>query len=82
MANAANKTQPTTTAPKDFLASVEPERRRAEGFELLAFFDRVTGLQAKMWGPSIIGYGRYHYRYESGREGDMLLTGLARARQH
>ena len=77
MAKATNKTQPTTVAPEDFLATVVPERRRQEGLELLALFDRVTGLQAKMWGPSIIGYGRYHYKYESGREGEMILTGSA-----
>lgn len=77
MAKAKNKTQPTDISPGEFLASVEPLRRRKEGLELLAFFDRVTGLKARMWGPSIIGYGRYHYKYESGREGDMILTGFS-----
>ena len=77
MAKSTNKTQPTTISPKEFLASVEPERRREEGFEMLAFFDRVTGLQARMWGASIIGYGRYHYKYASGREGDFFITGFS-----
>ncbi len=77
MAKADNKTQPTTVDPKTFLEAVEPERRRADGLALLALFDRVTGLKAQMWGPSIIGYGRYHYTYESGREGSHLITGFS-----
>lgn len=77
MAKATNLTQPTTVSPQDFLATFEPARRRDEGLELLAFFDQLTGLPAKMWGPTIIGYGRYHYKYESGREGDMILTGFS-----
>ncbi|MGI9475992.1 MAG: DUF1801 domain-containing protein [Hyphomicrobiaceae bacterium] len=77
MAKAKNKTQPTATDPKAFLATIEPERRRQDGLALLAFLDRVTGLKAQMWGPSIIGYGRYHYKYESGREGDHLITGFS-----
>ena len=77
MAKAHNKTQVTAVSPKDFLTGVEPERRRAEGLELLEFFERVTGLQPKMWGPSMVGFGRYHYRYESGREGDAMITGFS-----
>lgn len=77
MAKANNKTQPTCVDPAAFLSTVEPERRRQDGLQLLAFFNRATGLPAQMWGPSIIGYGRYHYKYESGREGDHLLTGFS-----
>jgi hypothetical protein len=77
MAKAANKTQVTGQAPEAFLETVEPERRRAEGLKLLDFFSRVTGLTPQMWGPSIIGYGRYRYRYESGREGEYLITGFS-----
>lgn len=77
MAGAKNKTQPTETDPRDFLAGVEPERRREDGFVLLELFNRVTGLKPQMWGPSIIGYGRYAYRYESGREGEFMLTGFS-----
>jgi len=77
MAKANNKTQPTALDPKDFLATVEPKQRRQDGLALLACFDRVTGLKARMWGPSIIGYGRYHYKYDSGREGDSLMTGFS-----
>ena len=71
------KTQPTDTDPRDFLAAVEPARKREEAQVLDALFRRVTGEQPKMWGPSIIGYGSYHYRYDSGREGDMCRQGFS-----
>ena len=77
MAKADNKTKPTSVAPEDFIAAIEHPRRREDGLALLELFNRVTGLSPKMWGPSIIGYGRYHYRYDSGREGDAMLTGFS-----
>ncbi len=77
MAKAENKTQVTKIEPKDFVAAVEHPKRRADAEVLLDFFARVTGLKAQMWGPSIIGYGRYHYKYDSGREGEHLLTGFS-----
>ncbi len=77
MAAYKNKTTQTTTNPASFLASVEPENRRKDGEELLTWFQSVTGLKPKMWGPSIIGFGRYHYKYESGHEGDFMLTGFS-----
>jgi hypothetical protein len=67
---AENKTQPTAVSVDDFLAAVPDERRRTEGAELRALMERVTGEPATMWGPSIIGFGKYRYRYASGREGD------------
>lgn len=73
----ANKTTATPKRPEDFLDSVTPLRRQQDGRELLTFFADVTGFQPIMWGPSIIGYGRYHYRYASGREGDYLATGFS-----
>lgn len=77
MAKADNKTKATEVDPKDFLVSVEPDKKRAEGEALLELFNRVTGMKPKMWGPSIIGYGRYHYKYETGREGEFMLTGFS-----
>ena len=75
---AENKTIPTPADPRDFIAGVEPARRRTDAERLLGIFDEVTGgLTPKMWGPSIIGYGRYHYRYDTGREGDFLMTGFS-----
>lgn len=72
-----NKTVANTASVQDFLSAVEHPVRRANALELLELFQRVTGFEAKMWGPSIIGFGRYHYRYQSGREGDFLATGFS-----
>lgn len=74
---AANKTQPTPVSPADFIESVEHPVRREDARTLLALMSRITGWEAKMWGPSMIGFGEYHYRYESGREGDFLRTGFS-----
>ena len=77
MAKNENKTQPNDVSPADFIASVEHDRRREDAEVLLKWFEDVTGYAPKMWGPSLIGYGRYHYKYDSGREGDMLVTGFS-----
>ena len=74
---AENKTRITEVAPEDFIVAVEPEAKRADAKVLDALFRRVTGESAKMWGPSIIGYGEYHYRYASGHEGDMCRAGFS-----
>lgn len=74
---AQNKTQPTTVDVDAFLSAVEPERRREDGQALNTLFKRVTGWAPVMWGPSMIGYGSYHYRYDSGREGVSLATGFS-----
>ena len=72
-----NKTQPTDTSVASFLAAIEPERRRQDGQALDALFRRVTGWSPIMWGPSMIGYGSYAYRYDSGRQGAFLATGFS-----
>jgi hypothetical protein len=72
-----NKTQPTGRTVEDFLAAVEHPVRREDGFELLDLMRRITGQEAVMWGPSIVGFGSYHYRYESGREGDAAAVGFS-----
>lgn len=74
---AENKTKPTAQSVNEFIAAVEPERRREDAKVLDALFREVTGYEPVMWGPTMIGYGRYHYRYESGREGDSLATGFS-----
>ena len=74
---AENKTKPTDVDPRAFIAQVEHPTRRADAEVLLELMERVTGYPARMWGPSIIGFGRYHYRYDSGREGDVLITGFS-----
>lgn len=74
---AENKTRPTEVDVTAFLTAVEPARRREDGLRLLEIFRRVTGYEPRMWGPSIIGFGRYEYRYDSGRTGDFLATGFS-----
>ena len=73
----APKTLPTDVSVEDFIDSVDHERKREEAKVLDALFRKVTGEEPQMWGPSIIGYGRYHYTYESGREGSHLITGFS-----
>ena len=72
-----NKTQPTGVPVEDFIASVDHPGRREDAVRLDRVFREVTGFAPKMWGPSLIGYGRYHYVYDSGREGDFLATGFS-----
>lgn len=60
-----------------FIASVEHPTRRADADVLLALFKDITGKAPVMWGPAMIGFGQYHYKYESGREGDFLCTGFS-----
>ena len=77
MAKATNKTRQTDAEVDAFIAKVEPERRRDEADALVAMFQRITGEEPKMWGPSIIGFGSYDYKYESGREGTSLRSGFS-----
>ncbi|KAJ56384.1 hypothetical protein ACMU_05420 [Actibacterium mucosum KCTC 23349] len=72
-----NKTMPTPVLPADFLNAVDHPRRRADGLTLDQIFREETGFTPVMWGPSIVGYGRYHYVYDSGRQGDFLATGFS-----
>ncbi len=72
-----NKTRPTESDVAAFIEAVEPAVRRDDARALDAMLRRVTGTTPSMWGPSIIGYGRYHYRYESGREGETCRIGFS-----
>ena len=72
-----NKTKPTTVSVDGFIASVPNEARRKDAKTTLALMKKVTGEAPKMWGPSIVGFGQYHYKYESGREGDTAMTGFS-----
>ncbi len=78
---AENKTVKTGASVDEFMAAVENRRRREDGLVLLEMMRDLTGLEPEMWGPSIIGFGSYHYRYESGREGDMPLIGFSPRKQ-
>ena len=72
-----NKTIPTDQTVQKFIATVDPISKREDAQVLDRVFREVTGFQPVMWGPSIIGYGQYHYVYDSGREGDFLATGFS-----
>ena len=78
---ADNKTKPMDTSVEDFLNSVEHAGKRADSYILLDLLRDITGEQATMWGPSIVGFGSYHYKYASGREGDMPVTGFSPRKQ-
>ncbi len=71
------KTKPTSQSVTAFINAVENETRRKDAKTLLALMKKVTGEKPVMWGPSIIGFGEYHYKYESGREGDFMLVGFS-----
>ena len=77
-----NKTRPTTTSVTSFLDSVEDEIQRRDSHTLISIMKEITGEEPVMWGSSIIGFGSYHYKYNSGREGDMLLTGFSPRKQN
>ncbi|SLN49532.1 DUF1801 domain-containing protein [Ruegeria meonggei] len=77
MSRSKNKTVPTDHSVDQFLAAVQPEKRAEDAQALNTLFRSVTGFAPVMWGTSIVGYGRYHYRYHSGREGDFLATGFS-----
>lgn len=70
------KTKETGVTVSAFIDTVE-EKRRADAHKLVALFEEVTGDPAKMWGPSIIGFGSYHYKYASGHEGHMARAGFS-----
>lgn len=72
-----NKTKPSATSPADFIAILEHPTRRSDAETILALMQRITGWEPRMWGASIIGFGEYHYMYESGREGDFMRTGFS-----
>lgn len=77
-----NKTRPTDVEPADFVAAVEPARRRTDAQALLATMREVTGEDPVMWGPTIVGFGRVRYRTPAGREGEMPRVAFAPRKAH
>jgi len=77
MAKAELKTTANNASVADFLSALPDPRQRADAQALDALYRRVTGLEPKMWGPNIVGYGSYEYRYESGRAGTMCKAGFS-----
>jgi hypothetical protein len=71
------KTKETDSSVVEFIENVESLKKREDAYKLLDIFTETSGFEAKMWGPSIIGFGSYHYKYESGHEGDAPLVGFS-----
>jgi len=71
------KTKPTNESVKDFLNEISDEARRADCFAVAKIMEEISGEKPKMWGPSIVGFGSYHYKYASGREGDWPMMGFS-----
>lgn len=74
---AENKTKPTAVSVDAFIEAVEHPGKREDAKVLEALFRKVTGEEPKMWGPTIVGYGQYHYKYDSGHEGDICRVGFS-----
>ncbi len=74
---AENKTKPNKASVTAFIGSIEDEQRRRDVKRVAAMMREATGSPATMWGANIVGYGTYHYKYESGREGDFMITGFS-----
>ncbi|HEY9044788.1 MAG TPA: DUF1801 domain-containing protein [Ohtaekwangia sp.] len=79
---AEQKTKPTEQSVEDFLDAITNEQVRDDCYALAKMMKKVTGAKPKMWGPSIVGFGKYHYKYESGHEGDSCLTGFSPRKQN
>ena len=77
LAKSDNKTQPTRTSVQDFLDTVRNEKQRADAQKIAAMLTRISRCEPKMWGPSIIGFGSYHYKYDSGRQGETCRIGFS-----
>lgn len=74
---AENKTKETQADVAGFITSKTEGQKREDSFRLVEILEKITGFPAKMWGPTIIGFGSYHYRYASGHEGDAPLAGFS-----
>ncbi len=78
---AENKTKATKASVTEFINAIDDKEKRADARKVAAMMRKATGKRAQMWGPSIVGYGTYHYKYESGREGDFMITGFSPRKQ-
>ena len=77
MASSQNKTVETSASVEEFLQNVKDEKKRDDSYKLLEMMKHISGWEPKMWGPSIIGFGEYYYKYDSGREGDSCRVGFS-----
>jgi hypothetical protein len=76
------KTKVNEASVEEFLSTVENEQKRRDSFEIIKIMKQVTKKEPKLWGPAIIGFGSYHYKYESGREGDMPQIAFSPRKQY
>jgi hypothetical protein len=74
---AGNKTVETSDSVDAFIAAVEDEQKQKDSRELIELMRTISGAEPKMWGSSLVGFGQYHYKYASGREGDFFITGFS-----
>lgn len=74
---AENKTKPTEVSVDEYIDALPDEVKRTDSKKIIALMQRLTGEAPKMWGPSIVGFGSFHYKYETGREGDMPITAFS-----
>jgi hypothetical protein len=79
---AENKTTPNDQSVEQFLNAIADEQKRKDSFTLVDLMRQVTGMDPRMWGGSIVGFGSYHYQYDSGREGDTILAGFSPRKQN
>ena len=79
---AENKTQPTAKSVPEFLEQIEDPKRKADCISISALMEKLTNSPPKMWGDAIVGFGDYHYKYASGREGDWFLAGFSPRKQN
>lgn len=77
MANADLKTKKTAASVSKFIEDIEDEKRRSECLRVMDLMKKATGADPKMWGASVVGFGDFHYKYESGRENDWFVTGFS-----
>jgi hypothetical protein len=76
------KTKPNQQSVDAFLQSVTDDKKRADCYTILSLMQEISGAEAKMWGDAIVGFGSYHYKYASGREGDWFVTGFSPRKQN
>lgn len=81
MAKNQNKTQITKASVEGFLNKVPDDKKKADSYTVLEMMKRLSGKGPQMWGPSLVGFGSYHYKYESGREGDFFRVGFSPRKQ-
>ena len=73
----SNKTVETDASVENFINTVADEQKRKDSWDMIALMKDITGDEPKMWGSSLVGFGQYHYTYESGHEGDFFITGFS-----